>query len=242
MKIKCIAIDDEPLALDIISDYAGRVPYLDLLSTFDNAVDGMAYLKNNPVDLMFLDIQMEELTGIQLLSALKTKPLVIFTTAYDQFALKGYELDALDYLLKPIAFERFLKAVDKAYDRLVPKKEAQVANSEHTHQTPIDYCFVKTEFHLEKINFSDILYIEGMGDYLMIHTTTRKIMTLQNFKKAEETFPANNFCRVHKSFMVALDKIESIERNRLKIGNMHIPVSDSYKKDFYALIEQRGMI
>ncbi len=242
MKINCIAIDDEPLALDIIKDYAKRVPFLNLMATFDNAVDCMSYLKGNHVDLMFLDIQMEELTGIQLLSALKEKPQVIFTTAYDQFALKGYELDVLDYLLKPISFERFLKAADKAYDKLLVKPEGKPVATEIIPQKTVDYCFVKSEFHLEKVNFSEVLYIEGMGDYLMIHTATRKIMTLQSFKKAEETFPTDNFCRVHKSYMVAIDKIESIERNRIKIGNMLIPVSDSYKKDFFTMIEKRGML
>lgn len=240
--INCIAIDDEPLALDIIKDYAKRVPFLNLMATFDNAVDCMSYLKSNPVDLMFLDIQMEELTGIQLLSALKEKPQVIFTTAYDQFALKGYELDVLDYLLKPISFERFLKATDKAYYKLMAKPEAKPVVAEIIPQKTVDYCFVKSEFHLEKVTFSEVLYIEGMGDYLMIHTPTRKIMTLQSFKKAEETFPADNFCRVHKSYIVAIDKIESIERNRIKIGNMLIPVSDSYKKDFFTMIEKRGML
>jgi two-component system, LytTR family, response regulator len=242
MNINCVAIDDEPLALDIIKDYAKRIPFLNLIATFDNAMDCLSYLKDNKVDLMFLDIQMEELTGIQLLSVLKEKPQVIFTTAYDQFALKGYELDVLDYLLKPISFERFLKAADKAYDKIVSKPEAKSVVTEIIPQKTVDYCFVKSEFHLEKINFAEVLYIEGMGDYLMIHTASKKIMTLQSFKKAEETFPAGNFCRVHKSYIVAIDKIESIERNRIKIGSMLIPVSDSYKKEFFAIIEKRGML
>jgi DNA-binding LytR/AlgR family response regulator len=244
MKIDCIAIDDEPLALDIIRDYANRIPYLNLVATFDNALDSIDFLKNNRVHLMFLDIQMEELTGIQLISVLKEKPLVVFTTAYDQYAVKGYELDAVDYLLKPISFERFIKSADKAYDRLNTNNNGKVVVAENTpsQSAVVDYCFVKTEFHLEKVNFCDILYLEGMGDYIMIHTNTRKIMTLQNFRKAEETLPTDKFCRVHKSFMVALDKIESIERNRIKIGNTLIPVSDSYKKAFFDLVEKRGML
>jgi DNA-binding LytR/AlgR family response regulator len=244
MKINCIAIDDEPLALDIIRDYAKRIPYLNLVETFDNALDTLDYLKKNQVDLLFLDIQMEELTGIQLLSVLKDKPMVVFTTAYDRFAVKGYELNAVDYLLKPISFERFIMAADKVYDRLKVNNGTKKDISDQPDNTskPVDYCFVKTEFHFEKVNFSDILYIEGMGDYLMIHTNTKKIMTLQSFRKAEETFPANNFCRVHKSYMVAIDKIESIERNRIKIGNMLIPISDSYKKVFNDIIEKRGLI
>jgi two-component system, LytTR family, response regulator len=243
MRIDCIAIDDEPLALDIIRDYAKRLSYLNLLATFDNAPDSIDYLKRNQVHLMFLDIQMDELTGIQLLSVLKEKPLVVFTTAYDQYALKGYEFDAVDYLLKPISFERFIKAADKAYDRLNQNNKNQVTAELPVNQaSTVDYCFVKTEFHLEKVNFCDILYLEGMGDYIMIHTPIRKIMTLQNFKKAEETLPSDRFCRVHKSYMVALDKIESIERNRIKIGNTLIPVSDSYKKTFYDMVQKRGML
>jgi DNA-binding LytR/AlgR family response regulator len=244
MKIDCIAIDDEPLALDIIQDYAKRVPYLNLVATFDNALDAIDFLKKNTVNLMFLDIQMEELTGIQLISVLKEKPLVVFTTAYDQYAVKGYELDAVDYLLKPISFERFMKSADKVYDRLSQNKKAPVKSTEvvFSQNASDDYCFVKTEFHLEKVKFSDILYLEGMGDYIMIHTPSRKIMTLQNFKKAEETLPSANFCRVHKSFMVALDKIESIERNRIKIGTILIPISDSYKKVFFEMVERRGMM
>jgi two-component system, LytTR family, response regulator len=242
MKIDCIAIDDEPLALDIIKDYASRVPYLNLLGTFDNALESLEFLKNNHVDLLFLDIQMEELTGIQLISVLKNKPHIVFITAYDQYAVKGYELDIVDYLLKPISFERFLKAVDKVYDRIKSTAEKLPLTTDPHQNNPAGYCFVKTEFHLEKINFSDILYIEGMGDYLMIHTTTRKLMTLQNFKKAEETFPTDNFCRVHKSYMVAISKIESIERNRIKIGNMLIPISESYKKDFFERIEKKGFM
>ena len=244
MKISCVAIDDEPLALDLIKDYTQKVPFLDLKATFDNAIESIEYLKNNRVDLLFLDIQMEELTGIQLLNVLKVKPLVIFTTAYDSYAVKGYELDAVDYLLKPISFERFMKASEKAYDRLNIKHDTNtvVKDISIAGNKTDDYFFVKTEFHLEKLNFCDILYIEGMGDYLMIHTLAKKIMTLQNFKKAEEILPEGNFCRVHKSYMVALDKIESIERNRIKIGSTLIPISDSYRKVFYDLIEKRGLV
>lgn len=174
MKISCIAIDDEPLALDIIRDYTQKVPFLDLVATFDNAIESIEYLKSNKVDLLFLDIQMDELTGIQLLNVLKEKPLVIFTTAYDSYAVKGYELDAIDYLLKPISLERFIKAADKVYDRLCKKQDQNTVVKEINTNGPSDYFFVKTEFHLEKLKFSEVLYIEGMGDYLMIHTHTKK--------------------------------------------------------------------
>ncbi|NTW31452.1 MAG: response regulator transcription factor [Bacteroidetes bacterium] len=242
MKIKCVAIDDEPLALEIIKDYCEKIPFLNLVKTFDNAIESIDYLKNNKIDLLFLDIQMEELTGIQLLNVLNPKPNVIFTTAYDSFAIQGFELDAVDYLLKPIAFERFLKAVNKVYEKLNVEHLIENKGKEATIYTPGDnYFFVKTEFRLEKVNFQDILYIEGMGDYLRIVTASKRIMTLQNFKKMEDLLPENKFYRVHKSYIIALDKIESIERNRIKIFDKLIPISDTYKKPFFDFLEKRKL-
>ena len=243
MKVNCVAIDDEPLALDIIKEYCSKVPFLNLMETFNNPVDSIQYLMSNSVDLLFLDIQMDELTGIQLLNVLKTKPLVIFTTAYDSFALQGYELDAIDYLLKPISFERFMKAVDKVYDKLKMQQQIKNDATEQTHYIlpKDDYIFVKTEFRYEKIDFNDILYIEGMGDYLCIVTEKKKIMTLQGFRRMEESLSKNNFCRVHKSYIVAIDKIESVERNRIKIKEKFIPVSDSYKDSFNNILEKKKL-
>lgn len=243
MKVNCIAIDDEPLALDIIKEYCSKVPFLNLMEAFNNPVDSIQYLMNNPVDLLFLDIQMDQLTGIQLLNVLKTKPLVIFTTAYDSFALQGYELDAIDYLLKPISFERFMKAVDKVYDKLQMQQHIKNEPIEQPHQIlpKDDYIFVKTEFRYEKIDFNEILYIEGMGDYLCIVTAKKKIMTLQGFKRMEESLPKNSFCRVHKSYIVAIDKIESVERNRIKIKEKLIPVSDTYKDCFNNILEKKKL-
>ena len=242
MKIKCVAIDDEPLALEIIKDYCGKIPFLDLIKTFDNAIESIDFLKNNKIDLLFLDIQMEELTGIQLLKVLNPKPNVIFTTAYDSFAIQGFELDAVDYLLKPISFERFLKAVNKVYEKLNLETLHENKAKEVTFYSPgDDYFFVKTEFRLEKVNFAEILYIEGMGDYLRIVTHEKRVMTLQNFKKMEEMLPANKFYRVHKSYIVALDKIENIERNRIKISDKLIPISDTYKKLFFDFLEKRKL-
>jgi two-component system, LytTR family, response regulator len=243
MKVNCIAIDDEPLALDIITEYCHKVPFLNLLESFNNPVDSIQYLMNNQVDLLFLDIQMDQLTGIQLLNVLKAKPMVIFTTAYDSFALQGYELDAIDYLLKPISFERFLKAVDKVYDKLQMQQHHKNEPAEHAQPIAAkdDYIFIKTEFRYEKVDFNDILYIEGKGDYLCIVTTKKKIMTLQGFKKMEESLPHNNFCRVHKSYIIAIDKIESIERSRIKIKDQLIPVSDSYKECFQNILEKKKL-
>ncbi|HBX53312.1 MAG: DNA-binding response regulator [Bacteroidetes bacterium RIFOXYA12_FULL_35_11] len=245
MKISCIVIDDEPLAMEKMVGYIEKLPYLNLLSTFDNAIEPLDFLKTKKVDLIFLDVQMERLTGIQFLEVLSNKPNVILTTAYSEYAIKGYDLDISDYLLKPISFERFVKAVDKVYEKLqnaLPqthfKQEVMASQSSGNE----GYVFVKTEFRLEKIMFSDILYIEGMGDYLRIITPTKKIMTLQNFKKMEEMLPSTNFFRVHKSYIVAVDKIENIERNRIKINDKLIPVSETYRKPFQDFLSKRSLI
>ena len=243
MKINCIAIDDEPLALDIIRDYALKVPFLNLMKTFDNAIESIDFIRNNKIDLLFLDIQMEELTGIQLLNALKYRPYVIFTTAYDEFAVQGFELDVVDYMLKPISFERFIKGVDKVYERMQneSKKAGKNSNSPISYGNKEEFFFVKTETRMEKVFFADVLYIEGMGDYWRIVTSTKRIMSLMNAKKIEDVLPESHFFRVHKSFYIALDKIDSIERNRIKIGDKYIPVSETYHKSFFDLIEKRKL-
>lgn len=223
MNLKIIVIEDEPLALKKVVGFIEKIDYLSLSKTFDNAIEAISYLKSNAVDLIFLDIQMEEFTGIQFLEAVKIRPKVIITTAYDKYAIKGYELDVADYLLKPFTFARFLQAVER------------VSNSKVEPQTPSnnDFIFVKTEYRLEKIKLSEILYVEGMGEYLRVVTSDKKIMTLQSFKTLEEQLPKLNFARIHKSYIVAIDKIENIERNRIKIKEVLIPISDTYKEGFY---------
>jgi two-component system, LytTR family, response regulator len=242
MKIHCIAIDDEPLALDIISAYCAKIPFLNLLKTFSNTIETLEYLRNNRVDLIFLDIQMEGLTGIQFLHALREKPYIIFTTAFDHYAMEGFELDVADYLLKPISFERFLKGVGKVYDRMQKDaSEQQYVKVEPSAQDEKEpgYFFFKTETRMEKVDAKDILYAEGMSDYWRIVTTNRRIMTLTNARGLEEMLREPRFCRVHKSFFVAIDKIEYVERKRIKIGNERIPVSDTYQKHFFELIENK---
>lgn len=243
--ISCIAVDDEPLALNIIKVYSEKIPFLNLARSFDNAIDVIDFLKNNRIDMMFLDIQMEELTGIQLLKVLTYKPKVILTTAYDSYAIKSYELDVTDYLLKPFSFERFTKAVNKAYEQVMLERGNSVYQAAAEKPIEIqgeDYFFVKTEFRLQKVDFNNILYIEGQGDYQSIVTLKGKIMTLQNFTKLENMLPANNFIRVHKSFIVSLQRIEKIERNRIKIGEKSIPISDTYKEKFFELLAKRKLI
>jgi len=243
MKITCIAIDDEPLALEVIEDYIQKIPFLQLIRSFDNALDAMDFLRETPVDLLFLDIQMEELTGIQMLNILKPKPEVIFTTAYDQFALQGYELDVTDYLLKPISFERFVKAVDKVHERLCRQINVKCTPEEVSIFNPkIDYFFIKSGFKLHKVSFDEILYIEGQGDYLKIVTPKARIMTLQTFKGIEEILPPGNFIRVHKSYIIALDKMESIEGNMIKVADKLIPIGESYKKSFQIVLERKKIV
>ncbi len=244
MKIKCIAIDDEPLALDIVTAYCNKVPFLNLAGTFSNAFDTLEYLRHNTVDLMFLDIQMEELTGIQLLNSLNNKPLVIFTTAYDHYALQGFDLDVLDYLLKPIPFERFVKAANKALEKIQHQAETNIPEKTERNVTSGSptFFFVKTETRIEKVNASEVLYVEGMGDYWRIVTLNRRIMTLMNARGIEEILHEPGFCRVHKSFFVSIDKIEFVERKQIKIGEILIPISDTYQKNFFDLIEKHKMM
>jgi DNA-binding LytR/AlgR family response regulator len=240
MKINCIAIDDEPLALNKIREYIKRIGYLNLLSTFDNAIDALEFMKDNKVDLIFLDIQMEELTGIQMLEALQVKPKVVLTTAYDEYALKGYELDVCDYLLKPISFQRFLQACEKVYKQIDPEIHANIEKTVPLeNKNKSNYFFVKNGNKTQKINFEDILFVEGMKDYLRIWTIHEKVMTLLSFKKLEEILPSDKFIRIHKSYLISIDKIESIERNRIKIAGERLPIGNIYRRQFYKTIENR---
>lgn len=225
-KIRCIIIEDEPLALERTKSFVLKVPFLELLATFDNAINGLNHLNNNEVDLLFLDINMDELSGIELLESSKITSQVIITTAYQEYALKGYELSVTDYLLKPFTFNRFLQAVNKIHDK--PLKQTIDKTS--------DFIFIKTENRLEKVSFDDIIFIEGMRDYRRIHTKNKKIMTLQNFKELEQLIPSKSVCRVHKSYMVAINKIETVERSRIYIKDQIIPISDSYREQFFKLI------
>ena len=243
MKIKCIAIDDEPLALDIISEYCTKFTFLNLIKTFDNALDVIEYLKSNEVDLMFLDIQMETLTGIQLLNILKKRPKVIMTTAYEQYALKGYELDISDYLLKPISLERFSSAVNKVYENILFEKNHAANNSVSLENNGSDtketYFFVRADSKHIKVIFDEILYIEGQGDYLSIVTEKGKIMTLQNFATIQKSLPKPEFLRIHKSYIIPFSKIEKIDKNRVFINNKAIPFSDTYKKELLEMIKKK---
>lgn len=243
MMIRCLVVDDEPLALDILADYIGKVPSLELVKATTNPIEALTIVQQDNIDLVFLDVQMPELTGIQFLKILNGRCQVILTTAYPQYALEGYDLDVVDYLLKPIAFDRFYKAVNKvllsssAHSAPVPAAEPAplpVAASN-------DFIFVKTEHKIQKIYLDDILYIEGLKDYISIFTPNERVITLQNMKKMEEVLPSGRFIRVHKSYIISLDKIESIERSRIFIADKIIPIGDTYRDHFFKLIETRNV-
>jgi len=247
MKLKCIAVDDEPLALDIIEDYISKVPFLELVKRTENAIEGLQLVQAGGIDLVFLDIQMPDLTGIQFLKIANNKASYILTTAYSQYALESYDLNVSDYLLKPIAFDRFYKAVEKVHNQQKNNSEPAVvavpvpAPVVTPSQAVQDFIFVKTEHKIQKIELDDILYIEGLKDYISIFTKTERVITLQNMKRMEETLPSSQFIRVHKSYIIALDKIESIERSRITICGKIIPIGDTYRDEFFKRIENNNI-
>lgn len=225
MEIKCIIIEDEPLAMQKMEAFIAKTPHLTCLAGFDNALEAIAFLQSQAVDLVFLDIQMEEFTGIQFLETVKSPPRIVITTAYEQYAVKGYEFEVDDYLLKPYTFQRFLQAVERVGKRLSEQSEAAPA-----------LIFLKTEHRLERVLLDEILYVEGMGEYLGVVTPKGRTMTLQNFKSMEVALGDARFCRVHKSYLVALDKIDSVERKHILIGDKRIPIGDTYRKSFFLKI------
>jgi len=242
MRLKCIAVDDEPLALDIIEDYISKVPFLELVKRTENAIEALQLVQAGGIDLVFLDIQMPDLTGIQFLKIANNKASYILTTAYSQYALESYDLNVSDYLLKPIAFDRFYKAVEKVRNQHQKEETAApVAEPAPAVQPVQDFIFVKTEHKIQKVQLDDILYIEGLKDYISIFTPTERIITLQNMKKMEETLPKGEFIRVHKSYIVAFNKIESIERSRITIKGKIIPVGDTYRDEFFKLVDGRNI-
>jgi DNA-binding LytR/AlgR family response regulator len=236
--LNCIAVDDENLALDLIEDNILKVPFLNLVKRCKNAFEAMEVLQKQDIDLVFLDIQMPGITGVQFLQTLTNSPMVIFVTAYKQYALEGYNLNVVDYLLKPIDFERFLKAVNKAAELYSLKQK--LPENEGVKDTKVSTIFVNADYSLVKIKTEEITYIEGLKDYIKIHlnTSTKPIVTRMTMKSIEEKLPSPDFFRVHKSFIISLDKIESIRNLKIKIGNAQIPVSESYTEEFFKLIGQ----
>jgi two-component system LytT family response regulator len=222
MQLKCVAIDDEPLALELIKNYVTRFPVLQMLQTFEDAVSCAEYLRQNAVDLLFVDINMPDITGIDLVRSLASKPMVIFTTAYKNFAFEGFELEAIDYLLKPIDVKRFGKAVEKAVDYY---KYKNILADEGQDES----LYVYSEYRMVKINLKDIEYIESMEDYIKIHLQFAKtVLTLMSMKKVLEKLPEEKFQRIHRSYIVPINKVRSIQNRKVKLNTIELPISDSY--------------
>ncbi len=235
--IRCIVVDDKPLAIDVLKHYISKVPSLSLSFTTVNPLEALNKVIEGEVDLVFLDIQMPELNGLQFMKIVKGKCLVILTTAYAEYALEGFENDAVDYLLKPVSFERFYQSVEKAQLLLKGMDKTEKPVATFAKEKEINHIFVKTEYKLIRVNIADILYVEGLQNYVIIHTATEKITSLQTMKKTEEQLPADQFMRIHKSFIVALHHINSIERNRIRIGDNIIALGEVYREAFYKAIE-----
>ncbi|WP_373549304.1 LytR/AlgR family response regulator transcription factor [Haliscomenobacter sp.] len=241
--LNCLIVDDEPLARKLLSDYVQKVPYLKLLRTCSDPMEALDFLRDNPVDLLFLDIQMPEITGLTLLKILQKKPWVILTTAYSEYALESYDLDVVDYLLKPITLERFLKAMEKINQRMQRIVNQQLPSEELASlpvaaETGPAYIFVKDGTKLVKVKLSEIMYVEGMKDYVAIHTPQQRIVTLQRLKAMEEQLPESQFIRIHNSYIVALEWLDSIHKEKVKVGSALLPISDSYRKSFKDFIEK----
>jgi len=232
--LKCLAIDDESLALDLLEDNISKIPFLKLEKRCKNAMEALQVLQNEKIDLIFLDIQMPGLTGIQFLESLTHKPMVIFVSAYQQYAIEGFNLDVIDYVLKPINFERFFKACNKAYDYF----KSIHSYKENENKTNKDYFFIHADYSLMKVMFDDILYVEGLKDYIKIHLTSQKhpIVCRMTMKSIEEKLPSDQFFRVHKSYIVSIKKMESIRNQKIKIGENHIPLSENFADQFMQAI------
>lgn len=239
MKIKCIAIDDEPLALEQISSYIEKTPFLEGIALCQSAYEAMEYLTNNEIDLMFVDINMPDINGMDFVKSLKQHPQVIFTTAYSEYAIEGFQVDALDYILKPISYAGFLKSANKAKTWFELNKRQP-----ETIQTTQDCLFVKSEYKLVRIMLADIKYIESANEYIQIHLINdTPVSTLIRLKVIEEQLPKDKFMRVHRSFIVNLDRVKVIERNRIVFDNkVHIPIGDQYKDVFQAFIDKAFLV
>jgi DNA-binding LytR/AlgR family response regulator len=230
-KINCIIADDEALAREVIESHAKKIAALNVVATCNNGADVFNALKSSPVDLLFLDIQMPHLTGIELLRTLKNPPPVIIITAYREFALEGYELNVIDYLLKPVSFERFLKAIDKYQQWINPDEKEAVAPSPEVKTVDNAFIYIKCDKKMLKVMLKDILYVEGLKDYVKIHTTAKSIVTYQTLTYFEETLPADNFIRVHRSYIISLNHIDAYSASQIEIGNAVIPIGNTFARE-----------
>ncbi len=234
--MRCIAVDDEPLALKIIADFVRKVPFLELVATLPSAIEAAAFIQREPVDLIFLDVDMPHLSGIDFVRTSDRLPQVILTTAYPDYALAGYELDVTDYLLKPFSFDRFFKAVTKAFD----VHQLRQTSPEPAAAAP-DYVMIRVEYATVRINIADILFVEGLKDYVKIVTDQKNYVTKSSMKNVEDRLPSDRFKRVHRSFIVALNKVEAFENNHLVIGGHRIPLGSNNREEFLEFLERNRL-
>lgn len=240
MKIKCVTVDDEPLALNMINNFVQQTPYLELLASFDNAINALNYVQTNSVQLLFLDIQMADFTGMELARVIsggdiKNKPFIIFTTAYSEFALEGYRVDAIDYILKPFDYEDFIKAVTRVRTRI--EKQIEMVNTPQK-ESP-EYIFIKVEAQVVRVEISDILYIEGYKDYVKIHLSNKgeTLLSLMSLKKLEEKLTDSGFFRIHRSYIVSFARVDALLKNSVQIGDKTIPVGATYKEEYDRFVD-----
>ncbi|WP_251967821.1 LytTR family DNA-binding domain-containing protein [Parabacteroides sp. AD58] len=245
MKLTCAIIDDEPLAASLLESYAMKTPFLEVKGKYNSALNAMNSLHNEPVQVLFLDIQMPELSGMEFSKMLPPETKVIFTTAFEQYAVDSYRVNALDYLLKPISYSDFLKAAQKAYQwfELLQRKNEEPAMTSGT-ENEVERIFVKTEYKLVQIELNRILYIEGLKDYVKIYLEgeTHPVLSLISMKMVEDMLPSSRFVRVHRSYIIQLEKIKVIERNRIVFGKEYIPISDNYKQKFFDFLAQHSIL
>lgn len=236
MILNCAIIDDEPLAADLLASYARKMPELNLIGVYDSAVKAMTVLRNNPVDLLFLDIQMPELSGLEFASILPKETKIVFTTAFDQYAIEGYKVNAVDYLLKPISFDKFVLSVNKVVELFKTINKQKLLSEEK-------FIYIKSEYKLVKVMLDKILYVEGLKDYIKIYLSEgrKPVMSLMNMKTLEETLPRPPFLRVHRSFIVNMAMADMIDRGRIVVGSSLIPVSESYKELFQDYIDSHTL-
>ncbi len=227
--LRCIAVDDEPLALELLEDNISKVPFLQLVAKCSNAMEAMKVLQQQSVDLIFLDIQMPGLTGLQFIQSMANKPMIILITAYEKYALQGFNLDVTDYLVKPVSLDRFVKACNKAWELHQLKNKPAINNS--TSATAPDYFFVNVDYSLLKINFADIIWIEGLKDYVRIHlkSTSKSVITRISMKSIEDQLPSAKFLRIHKSYIVSIENITAIRKNSIFIKELELPVGENYR-------------
>lgn len=250
-QIQCLIVDDEPLAQRVVEKFMEDLPNFQVVAKCNNAFEAMEAINQHHVDLMFLDINMPKLTGMSFLKTLKNPPLVIITTAYSEYAIEGYELDVIDYLKKPFSFERFLKAVQKAVERLKKPENGTLAATEiHPDESPVEintelssvnFIFVKANKKNYKVDIDDIYYIEALGDYIKIHTSSNVLVTYQSMKKIEAILPSNIFVRIHKSYIVSVNKIKSVEGNMVEIKNEKLSIGNSYKQQFQEFVDHHSI-